>query len=80
MKEAEERDLTGAEEAFLATEHKCPICKTGELLGGPCGGLSQNILCNVCCSEFAYCGGLFSTRLMRHDLKRALEVYGVETK
>ena len=34
------------------TKGKCPVCKYGELVGGPCGGCSQNFRCDLCSQEF----------------------------
>ena len=46
------RDLTLKElEHINATGH-CPACKMGELVGGPCGGMSQNHRCQNCGEEF----------------------------
>ena len=35
-----------------STKGKCPSCKYGELIGGPCGGNSQNFRCDLCSQEF----------------------------
>ena len=36
--------------------NECPDCGAkSPFLGGPCGGMSQNILCDECGSEFNYC-------------------------
>lgn len=35
------------------TKNECPDCGTkGQILAGPCGGLSQNVKCGACGSEF----------------------------
>lgn len=36
----------------LIAEGLCPDCGRAELLGGPSGGMSQNIGCNHCLMEF----------------------------
>ena len=69
------RKLTDVEDTFLLQTHKCPICTTGEMIGGPCGGAAQNILCNNCSSEFWFAPP-FRTELKERDLKRAEEVFG----
>jgi len=37
--------------------NKCPNCCDGELIGGPCGGGSQNYYCEQCGSGFNLTGG-----------------------
>ncbi len=50
--EAHER-LTEDERQFLSSAPTtCPDCQQGKLLGGPCGGMSQNCMCEFCESEF----------------------------
>lgn len=44
----------------------CPDCGSAELLGGPSGGMSQNVLCNHCLSEFNVHSG-FGTGAFRVD-------------
>lgn len=46
--------LTEWEDSFLCTQERCPDCKKGRLLAGPCGGLSQNIKCDNCGSRFNF--------------------------
>ena len=36
----------------FAKEGRCPDCNSNAFVAGPCGGLSQNIKCNSCKSEF----------------------------
>lgn len=31
---------------------RCPDCNSDDLRAGPCGGLSQNVMCGDCTSEF----------------------------
>jgi len=34
-------------------KNKCPDCKVkGKILAGPCGGISMNVKCGACGSEF----------------------------
>lgn len=49
-------NLTAYEKALLgdSEDPKCPDCR-GELLPGPCGGLSQNFMCAQCQAKFNLC-------------------------
>jgi hypothetical protein len=53
--------LTQYEENELATTSKCPDCG-GDLLDGPCGGLSINVTCKKCCARFNV-SPIFSERI-----------------
>jgi len=77
VESVEGKELTKEQEKFLSENQKCPLCRAGQLLAGPCGGLAQNILCKSCGNEFNYCGAIFPTTIMGRDLKRAAEVYGI---
>ena len=55
----------------------CPDCGSTKLRGGPQGGLSQNVLCENCRTEFN--AGIISERLAKPcDLQRQKDVYGLE--
>lgn len=55
IRSSKDRDyLTGWEDAFLKKKLRCPDCKKGRLLKGPCGGLAQNIKCSNCGSKFNF--------------------------
>lgn len=44
--------LTKWETDYIVKNQKCPDCSTGELLEGPSGGMSVNIMCDKCGSKF----------------------------
>lgn len=46
-----EGDLTHAEQRTITGTGHCPDCG-GDLRRGPCGGISQNVCCASCHSEF----------------------------
>jgi predicted alpha/beta-hydrolase family hydrolase len=61
----------------------CPDCGGSNLLGGPSAGLSQNVGCTVCGSEFAYVAAapVMSTRNSpkgKPDRERIKSIYGIE--
>jgi ribosomal protein S27AE len=45
-------DLTEWEHAFLERTGRCPDCGTGDLLWGPTGGVSVNVMCSRCGTKF----------------------------
>ena len=77
-KQVTKRTITDKDLSYFQEHEKCPICLEGELLGGACGGLSQNILCEHCCTEFTY--SPLGLTLMAYDLERAFHVYGARPK
>jgi hypothetical protein len=44
----------------LFSEQCCPHCGSTGFLDGPCGGLSQNIMCAVCGAKFNICPPFFA--------------------
>ncbi len=54
--------LTTKEEKTLL-KGICPDCGTKKFLEGPHGGVSVNIMCDKCKSEFNICPGLFAERI-----------------
>lgn len=53
----EKRDLTKEEISYINHNGKCPFCKQGQFLNGPCGGSAQNVRCNHCGQEFWFAWG-----------------------
>ena len=72
----EERELTKKENEYLYGKAKCPMCRNGELIGGPCGGMAQNVMCGTCGSEYWWAPP-FTAKLMKRDPSRA-STYGFE--
>jgi hypothetical protein len=75
------RDGTRLEEDALVAAldtGKCPDCGGINLLGGPCGGLAQNVLCAnpACLHEFCYAERFFAKRTVR-SVEDRKAIYGV---
>jgi hypothetical protein len=64
---------------------RCPDCNGERLRAGPCAGMSQNIACALCGSEFVFVDaapGLSTrnTQKGRPDRERLKAVYGIELR
>jgi hypothetical protein len=70
-----ERELTEAEDRYLNKFARCPVCGSGPILAGPCGGLAQNIMCVRCQTEIWY-GAPFRSKIMTRSDSRISGVYG----
>ena len=55
----------------------CPKCGSTDFLGGPSGGLSQNILCKKCGTEFCNLGPFGLQELLRDESRAKL--YGLNS-
>jgi hypothetical protein len=57
-------DLNKEEREYLFVQGRCPDCgDLKQFLAGPCGGLSQNIMCATCKSKFNICPPWFAERI-----------------
>jgi len=70
----DDEDLNAYEQAHLLNA-VCPDCYSPNLLGGPCGGYAQNVLCRDCYSEFNRSPVRSSRIGARHGGR--LSVYGI---
>jgi hypothetical protein len=74
------RSGTRPEDVLVAAldEGKCPDCGSTDLLGGPGGGMAQNILCAnpKCLHEFCYVERFFAKRISRTPEERKV-IYGL---
>lgn len=52
LEPSEPREPSLDRDKRLIAQGMCPDCEKSELLGGPSGGMSQNVGCNNCLMEF----------------------------
>jgi hypothetical protein len=64
----------------MGPEGKCPKCGGKAWIGGPEGGMSQNMLCSLCLSEFnvlCYAGQYLSCEPIDRTIEDRKHFYGI---